>query len=372
MIFSGLLMNDTESVMVYVKHKDASTGKETPLGVTIISLATAYNSPRMEIDAWYPLNETTGVEEAQGEVRVKMIYFNNSDADMVAYVKFLKPNAETVHANMFQHYFLRKLRSDVIQNGPKITIRKMIYNFETEEEQRLYDYVSGRIDDANDWIQRNRGIIPWRQRGEMIMTLILRQRQAAIHPQLVLNAEKTWAAQMDDRLVVDWDPEKVTKANKIMEMIKQDQLRNRSTMVVTHFKEELALLQTRLNIDGIPVWVLNGKTKPKDRRSLELNVSNIASVVLLQIQAGGVGISLPWIHHVVNASPDWNPFLEKQAIYRAFRITTKHDVDVTSLYFRNTIDIDIQKRQREKMERGAMWLGDNDESIRNFIMMPDV
>jgi DNA repair and recombination RAD54-like protein len=248
----------------------------------------------------------------------------------------------------------------------------MIYNFETEEEQRLYDYVSGRIDDANDWIQRNRGIIPWRQRGEMIMTLILRQRQAAIHPQLVLNAEKTWAAQMDDRLVVDWDPEKVTKANKIMEMIKQDQLRNRSTMVVTHFKEELALLQTRLNIDGIPVWVLNGKTKPKDRRSLELNVSNIASVVLLQIQAGGVGISLPWIHHVVNASPDWNPFLEKQAIYRAFRITTKHDVDVTSLYFRNTIDIDIQKRQREKMERGAMWLGDNDESIRNFIMMPDV
>ena len=84
MIFSGLLMNDTESVMVYIKHKDTSTGKETPLGVTIIPLSTAYNSPRMEIDAWYPLNETTGVDEAQGEVRVKMIYFNKSDADMQA------------------------------------------------------------------------------------------------------------------------------------------------------------------------------------------------------------------------------------------------------------------------------------------------
>ena len=99
MIFSGLLMNDTESVMVYIKHKDAATGKETPLGVTIIPLSTAYNSPRMEIDAWYPLNETTGVDEAQGEVRVKMIYFNKSDADMQA---SMAPDAAVQPPNLLE------------------------------------------------------------------------------------------------------------------------------------------------------------------------------------------------------------------------------------------------------------------------------
>ena len=334
--------------------------------------------------------------------------FNNCDADMRPYVLFLKPDHPHLPIGAFKHYFIRKLRKDVIPDGPKLRISKMVYNFETVEEQMMYDYVSGRIDNTHQWIQQNAGQIPWRQRGHMWMTLILRQRQAAIHPQLVLNAEKVWAAQMPGSIpVVDWDPRKVTKANKIIDLIRKDQADGKSTMVITHFKEEISLLKMRLEELKIPVDVIDGNTTSEKRRELELKVQHVRpvsevlsildeitaakrirqmpedmafeisrwlapppSVILLQIQAGGVGISLPWVHHVINAAPDWNPFLEQQSMYRAYRINTQHDVDVTSMYFRDTIDVAIQARQKQKMERAIEWLDDHPDTIEQFVAKP--
>jgi hypothetical protein len=164
-------------------------------------------------------------------------------------------------------------------------------------------------------------------------------------------------------------------------------------------------LKRRLEQENIIPKVLEGKTTIKDRRKLELHNAGLGpihtqllldsiqrqkgvnllpedclkiiqkyvqspTVLLLQIQAGGVGISLPWVHHVINAAPDWNPFLEKQSIYRAYRINTTHDVEVTSMYFRDTIDIRIQDRQREKLERGMVWMNDGEASISAFVGMP--
>jgi SNF2 family DNA or RNA helicase len=292
--------------------------------------------------------------------------FNNRDADMDSYMAFLSPD-KVMLGKAFKHFFLRKLRSDVVEDGPRLLFEKMIYDFESPEEGLLYDYVSEKIDDANNWIARNARIIPWRQRGQMMLTLLIRKRQAAIHPQLVLNAERVWAEGAAEE-VGDWDPTKVTKMNKIAAMVENDQAQNKSTMIVTHFKSELDLIKARIP-DGIPILVLTGKTTTKARRQMEQYVGPPA-VLLLQIQAGGVGVSFPWIHHVINTSPDWNPFLEKQSIYRAYRINTKHDVTVTSMYFRDTIDIDIQERQRTKMESSLFWLGDPLSSISDFVRMP--
>jgi SNF2 family DNA or RNA helicase len=338
--------------------------------------------------------------------------FNNHDSDMRAYVKFLRPTEENTNPRLFQHFFLRKVREDVVTGGPKLHIRKVAYDFEFDEERRLYEYVSGRIDEGHAWIAANARLIPWRQRGNMIMTLMLRQRQAAIHPQLVLNAEKVWAAQMPGGPdVADWDPTRVSKVKRIMDLVKTDQGRRRSTMVITHFKEEMKMLKERFEAEGIPVGCIDGKTKIDTRRAFETRGSTYTPeerysalpvvdewttalgmkplpedthsvirsfldpppmVLLLQIQAGGVGLSLPWVHHVINASPDWNPFLEQQAMYRAYRINTKHDVHVTSLHFRETIEVHIHAKQVGKLERGAEWLGDNPDRIRPFTALEGV
>jgi SNF2 family DNA or RNA helicase len=326
--------------------------------------------------------------------------FNNDRSDIRSYTEFLHPG---MPVNDFKNYRYRKLRSEVIHGGPELLNSKHVYDFESEEEQKLYDYVAGRIEDANDWIAANGRHLPRHVRNTMKLTLILRERQAAIHPQIVLDAEKVWRAQMpnmgDPDEVGKWNPSKVTKFRHIVEMVKADQKKGESTMIVTHFKTELDLLQQALGKAGIKTEVLNGKTPTKERTRMEgygnpakpheikniidemtfvpddvINIINSfidgPRVLLLQIKAGGVGISLPWVHHVVNTSPDWNPFLELQAVYRAYRVNTRHNVRVTSMYFRNTVDTQIQDRQKTKFEQSLEWTGDAPESISEFISMP--
>jgi len=83
-----------------------------------------------------------------------------------------------------------------------------------------------------------------------------------------------------------------------------------------------------------------------------------------------VGLSLPWVDHVIHTSPDWNPFLEKQASYRALRATSRHDVRVTSMYFSRTIDTKIHERQASKFEASLEWTGDAPKTIAEYISMP--
>jgi SNF2 family DNA or RNA helicase len=267
----------------------------------------------------------------------------------------------------------------------------------------MYEYVAGRIDEANAWIAANARRLPRHVQGQMMLLLQLRERQAAIHPQIVLDAERVWRMQMPNVLgnpedLRTWDESKVTKFRYIMEMVREDQAKKRSTMIVTHFETELQLIKARLESSGITPLVINGKTKAKDRtamqeinsdapnievcrraiyRQLPMDVMRIVEsflvaprVLLLQIVAGGVGLSLPWVDHVIHTSPDWNPFLEKQASYRALRATSRHDVYVTSMYFARTIDTHIQERQASKFEQSLEWTGDAPKTIAEYISMP--
>jgi SNF2 family DNA or RNA helicase len=319
--------------------------------------------------------------------------YNNRNSDIGAYTEFLKLG---LPASAFKHYALRKTRKDVYPDGPVIKVRKYIYEFETEEERRLYDFVEGQIENVEEWIHHNRGRVPRHVLNTIGFGLMIRKRQATIHPQIVLDAEKRWRNVLGESDPVDSWKTNVTKFKHILEMVKKDQSEQKNTMIVTHFQRELELLHETLTSAGIHVEILNGHTTPDERRLLEKKQACIdivdalrhtpvscvseliasfvspPTVILLQIKAGGVGLSLPWVHHVINTSPDWNPFLELQAMYRAYRITTKHDVDVTNMYFKKTIDIHIQDQQARKLLESLRWTGDAEDTITEFISMPIV
>lgn len=327
--------------------------------------------------------------------------FQNRAKEITTYMRFLG----RTDPEEFKSCMMRQTRADVFAGGPKLVPVKRVYDFETVEERVLYEYVSGRIDDTNAWIAANARRLPRHVQGQMLFLLQLRERQAAIHPQIVLDAEKVWRRQMPAEIsavigspedVASWSGRSVTKFKHILEMVKADQRARQSTMIVTHFQSELNLIRERLVSAGIMPVILNGKTTAKARTALEgLNAEDPAviyealddhlpddvislvsgflykpRVLLLQIAAGGVGLSLPWVHHVIHTSPDWNPFLEQQATFRALRATTKHDVRVTSLYFERTIDCTIQAKQAIKFEESLKWTGDLPQTISEFISMP--
>ncbi|NBR61699.1 MAG: DEAD/DEAH box helicase [Actinobacteria bacterium] len=321
--------------------------------------------------------------------------YNNTSSDISSYTEFLCPK---LPATAFKYFMLRKTRAEVFAHGPVLKVEKRVYEFETAEEERLYDYVASQINRVEEWMEENRGHVPRHVLNAVGFAIQIRKRQAAIHPQIVLDAEKVWRYKNGEEGTVDDWKFNVTKFKHILEMIRKDQSEGNNTMIVTHFQRELELLHENISAAGIPVEILNGKTSPKERRELELidpmsrtHIVNILEkspigalaekiasfvapprVLLLQIKAGGVGLSLPWIHHVINTSPDWNPFMELQAIYRAYRITTRHDVQVTNLYFNKTIDTRIHDAQITKLEESLKWTGDIPESISAFISMPIV
>jgi hypothetical protein len=332
--------------------------------------------------------------------------FNNKDSDINAYITFLFPR----HApdarppsTIFKHIMTRKLRKDVFPHGPKLIIRKHVYEFEYPEEQDMYNFVAQRIDQQAQWLAANRGHLPHHVIGAMIILQMLRERQATIHPQIVLNAERTWRAAFGQgHDVPEWDKTRVTKVNHVLRLVGEDQENRKSTLIITHFKDEIGLIVERLEAARVPYRVLNGKTGKIERRRIELHGTPAMSeaytgkfvdkwtqqkvgavlptdvmerlltfthkptVVVMQIQAGGVGISLPWIHHVINLSPDWNPFLERQAIYRAYRLTTPHNVHVTQLFLQDTIDRTIHTKQMHKLLRSLAWTGDSEDTLADF------
>lgn len=333
--------------------------------------------------------------------------FNNRDEDIYGYMVYLFPNStpDTIpSSHLFKDLMMRVLRKDVFPGGPKLILTKHVYEFEYEDEQEMYDFVAQRIDQQAQWLAANRNHLPHHVVGAMIILQMLRERQATIHPQIVLNAEQVWrtAWGMNHAEAPMWDTKRVTKINHVLRMIQTDQKEYRSTLVITHFKDEISLIADRLAETGIPYKILNGKTTKADRRRIEmhghsvmnraytaafvdkwakqktgrelpievirnvLTFTHCPTVVLMQIQAGGVGISLPWVHHVINMSPDWNPFLERQAIFRAYRLTTPHDVRVTQVFLRNTIDRTIHEKQMEKLRRSLFWTGDADDTIADF------
>jgi len=327
--------------------------------------------------------------------------FQNRAKEITTYMRFLG----RTDPEEFKGCMMRRTRADVFAGGPKLVPTKHVYDFESVEERVLYEYVSGRIDETNAWIAANARRLPRHVQGQMLFLLQLRERQAAIHPQIVLDAEKVWRQQMPAEVsavigspddVASWSGRTVTKFKHILEMVKADQRAKQSTMIVTHFQSELNLIRDRLVSVGIVPSVLTGKTTAKARTALESvnaedpaaihaalddhlpdDVISIVSsflykprVLLLQIAAGGVGLSLPWVHHVIHTSPDWNPFLEQQATFRALRATTPHDVRVTSLYFERTIDCTIQAKQAVKFEESLKWTGDLPQTISEFISMP--
>ena len=89
LIFTDLIANSVEAVLVYLRHV-AADGSEKSLGVVVIPTDGPFQSPRMELDGIYDLEPTTGmdvdehgVQYVQGQVRIRMTYFNSIDSDLL-------------------------------------------------------------------------------------------------------------------------------------------------------------------------------------------------------------------------------------------------------------------------------------------------
>ena len=73
---------------------------------------------------------------------------------------------------------------------------------------------------------------------------------------------------------------------------------------------------------------------------------NVSKILIISIDAGGIGLNLPEAVKEFNLSPWWNAATDKQAVYRALRAGTPGEVRV----YRYSVNAPLQNRKREIVE----------------------
>ena len=94
-------------------------------------------------------------------------------------------------------------------------------------------------------------------------------------------------------------------------------------------------------------FYLDGKTKNRAEVVAEFEASS-SGVFFISIKAGGLGLNLTSAQDVIIYDPWWNPFVEQQAVDRAYRIGQKNPVTVYKLIAANTLEEKILDMQKNK------------------------
>jgi SNF2 family DNA or RNA helicase len=123
---------------------------------------------------------------------------------------------------------------------------------------------------------------------------------------------------------------------------------NKKVLVFSQFTTMLSILEREIIKRKITYSKLTGATRKREE-VIEKFTKGEASVFLISLKAGGVGLNLVEADTVIHYDPWWNPAVENQATDRAYRIGQDKAVFVYKLIVENTIEekiIELQERKK--------------------------
>jgi superfamily II DNA or RNA helicase len=118
-------------------------------------------------------------------------------------------------------------------------------------------------------------------------------------------------------------------------------------LVFSQFTSFLTRVRERLDREGIDSKYLDGRTR-KRAEVIDDFKQGSASVFLISLKAGGVGLTLTEADYVFVLDPWWNPAVEAQAVDRAHRIGQKRPVMVYRLVSERTIEEKVMELKARK------------------------
>ena len=144
--------------------------------------------------------------------------------------------------------------------------------------------------------------------------------------------------------------DKPQKIAQIIDICNQARENGRKVLVFSFFKEGVLnrLLEELSNVSPV---MISGSISASRRQEAIDSFSNDPkqTVLLCQIEAGGVGLNIQSANIVVICEPQWRPSIEQQAIGRSYRMGQTRDVMVYRLLTRKSIDESITKLLDKKI-----------------------
>lgn len=227
-------------------------------------------------------------------------------------------------------FLLRRTKDQVASELPKKT--EIIRTVSLAGQQRdLYESIRLAMDQKVRAEINKKGLA---RSHIMILDALLKLRQACCDPRLVSlpQAEKVkQSAKME--LLMEMVPEMIEEGRKIL--------------IFSQFTTMLALIEDELVARSITYSKLTGQTRKREE-AIEKFQEGGASVFLISLKAGGVGLNLTAADTVIHYDPWWNPAAENQATDRAHRIGQDKAVFVYKLITEDTVEDRILAMQERK------------------------
>jgi len=298
----------------------------------------------------------------------------NNIADMRSLFAFLHISDVSIRSNLDalkDTYIMRRNRHILPDAYKALSINIDDIGFTDPLEQQFYENLKAEI--QREFIHLTRSSEDVKNIMSHVFELLLRLRQATIHPCLVYNGLLRKLITSPDGVYEDidetrgklierirfWSKRPSTKISKIIELVRSQKADDK-TLVVSHFVEEADLIFVFLKkqFPSLRVEIFDGSL-PIHKRNEMIDRAKLGLIdcLIIQIQCGGVGLNLQMFNKVYITTPDWNPCNEIQAIARCHRIGQDRDVDVVKIIISDdsgkpTIDeriISIQNSKRMLM-----------------------
>ncbi|MGH3365521.1 MAG: DEAD/DEAH box helicase, partial [Nocardioidaceae bacterium] len=160
------------------------------------------------------------------------------------------------------------------------------------------------------------------------------------------------------------------KLDVLVDHLVELQAEGHRALVFSQFTSYLRRVRDRLVREGIDTAYLDGATRKRGEVVDEFK-SGDATVFLISLKAGGVGLTLTEADYVFVLDPWWNPAVEAQAVDRAHRIGQDNPVMVYRLVAENTIE---EKVMELKARKAALFsqVVDGDGAMSGAIDADDV
>ena len=250
-------------------------------------------------------------------------------------------------------FLLRRTKDEVAADLPPRTEIDEVVPL-SADQRALYEAIRASMDKRVREAIRSRGIAGARI---TILDALLKLRQVCCDPRLVklAAARKTRGS---------------AKRARLGELIDELAAEGRKVLVFSQFVEMLRLIEADVRERGLDYAMLHGRTANRDDEIAKFQ-NGAASLFLIGLKAGGVGLNLTAADTVILYDPWWNPAVERQAMDRAHRIGQDKPVFVRRLIAERSVEASIRELQARKQAvadalfegRGKTTLALTDEDI---------
>ncbi|MBE9915266.1 DEAD/DEAH box helicase [Paenibacillus donghaensis] len=245
----------------------------------------------------------------------------------------------------------RKKKDPAIQLALPEKNEMKTYIHLTSEQGALYDQT---VNDLMNRVQKLEGI----QRKGVILSALTHLKQICDHPLLLTGEPFEYPKDEDQSMNTEALLSRSAKLERLLDMVRELREEGDRCLIFTQYIGMGEMLQRVLQQElQEPVLYLNGSTSKSARdrmieqfQSQTLPPEEQASVFILSIKAGGVGLNLTAANHVFHFDRWWNPAVENQATDRAYRMGQTKDVQVHKFISLGTLEERIDEMLESKQQ----------------------